>query len=62
MHEHAGDKEAAWEHAGTEAGLQIWRMEQFKVVEWPKERYGSFYDGDSYIILHVRSHGRNIDY
>ena len=34
-------------------GLQIWRIENFHVVSWPKERTGSFYDGDSYIVLHV---------
>lgn len=34
-------------------GLQIWRIENFHVVPWPKERTGSFYDGDSYIVLHV---------
>jgi gelsolin len=32
-------------------GLMIWRIEQFKVVSWPKEMYGKFYSGDSYIIL-----------
>jgi gelsolin len=53
VREHAGDKEAAWSHAGVEPGLQIWRIEQFAVVEWPKERFGLFFDGDSYIVLHV---------
>ncbi|KZV66866.1 fragmin60 [Peniophora sp. CONT] len=53
IREHAGDKETAWEQAGIEPGLQIWRIEHFKVEDWPKERYGSFYDGDSYIILHT---------
>lgn len=32
-------------------GLKIWRVEQFHIVEWPQEQYGSFYDGDSYIVL-----------
>ncbi|KAI0081532.1 actin regulatory protein [Panus rudis PR-1116 ss-1] len=53
VREHAGDKEAAWENAGKEPGLQIWRIEKFKVVEWPKERYGYFYDGDAYIVLYT---------
>lgn len=53
VREHGGDKEAAWEHAGTSLGLQIWRIEQFHVVEWPADRYGCFYDGDSYIVLHT---------
>jgi len=53
VREHAGDTEPAWDDAGKETGLQIWRIEQFKVVDWPKERYGSFYDGDSYILMNV---------
>ncbi|KXN81792.1 Severin [Leucoagaricus sp. SymC.cos] len=53
VREHAGDKEAAWENAGINSGLQIWRIERFHVVEWPRDRYGQFYDGDSYIVLHV---------
>ncbi|EKM51571.1 uncharacterized protein PHACADRAFT_212211 [Phanerochaete carnosa HHB-10118-sp] len=31
----------------------IWRIAKFAVVEWPKARFGSFYDGDSYIVLHT---------
>jgi gelsolin len=50
---YTGDKESAWSEAGLAPGLQIWRIEKFVVVKWPNERIGSFYDGDSYIILHV---------
>lgn len=53
VREHAGDKEPAWETAGQEIGIKIWRIEKFKIVEWPKSNYGSFYDGDSYIVLHT---------
>lgn len=53
VREHAGDKEPAWEDAGKEVSTQIWRIEHFKVVPWPKERYGTFYNGDSYIVLHT---------
>jgi len=46
--------EPAWEGAGKKPGLQIWRIVKFEVTHWPKEKYGQFYDGDSYIILHTR--------
>jgi len=49
----AADTEKAWDGAGKEEGLQIWRIEQFNVVHWPKEKYGKFFQGDSYIVLHT---------
>jgi gelsolin len=42
-----------WQGAGEEPGLQIWRIEKFKVKAWPKDAYGKFFDGDSYIVLHT---------
>ncbi|EMD39791.1 hypothetical protein CERSUDRAFT_81131 [Gelatoporia subvermispora B] len=53
VREHAGDTEAAWQSAGKAPGLQIWRIEKFTIQEWPRSRYGTFYDGDSYIVLHT---------
>lgn len=50
---HLGDKDSAWPEAGKAPGIQIWRIEKFNVVSWPTERTGSFYDGDSYIVLHA---------
>eukprot|EP00179_Madagascaria_erythrocladioides_P018106 CAMPEP_0198328986 /NCGR_PEP_ID=MMETSP1450-20131203/15851_1 /TAXON_ID=753684 ORGANISM="Madagascaria erythrocladiodes, Strain CCMP3234" /NCGR_SAMPLE_ID=MMETSP1450 /ASSEMBLY_ACC=CAM_ASM_001115 /LENGTH=376 /DNA_ID=CAMNT_0044033153 /DNA_START=165 /DNA_END=1295 /DNA_ORIENTATION=+ len=49
----AAETEPAWANAGKELGLLIWRIEKFKVVSWPKEEYGSFYSGDSYIVLNT---------
>ena len=49
----AAEKEDAWKGVGQEPGLVIWRIEKFQVVPWPKEEYGSFYSGDSYIVLHT---------
>jgi gelsolin len=43
--------EKAWVGAGREPGLQIWRIEKFKVVPVQAKDYGRFYDGDSYIVL-----------
>lgn len=45
--------ETAWKHAGEKLGLKIWRIENFKVVDWPEKQYGTFYSGDSYIILNT---------
>jgi gelsolin len=49
----AATKEPAWKGAGEKVGIQIWRIEKFKVVPWPRDLYGSFYSGDSYIILNT---------
>eukprot|EP01083_Nonionella_stella_P183261 661750_1 len=50
----AARKDKAWRNVGREAGVQIWRIENFRVKHWPKSRYGEFYSGDSYIILHTK--------
>jgi len=58
----AAQDEPAWKNAGKQiepatgfgkAGLQIWRIEKFHVVAWPKEKYGTFMSGDSFIILYT---------
>jgi gelsolin len=45
--------EPAWNNGviGREPGLFIWRIEAFEVVPWPKQQYGSFHEGDSYVVL-----------
>ncbi|KAF2683319.1 putative actin-binding protein Fragmin [Lentithecium fluviatile CBS 122367] len=45
--------EPAWNNGviGAEPGLYIWRIEDFEVVPWPKEKYGCFHEGDSYMVL-----------
>jgi gelsolin len=53
VREAAAHKEPAWEHAGQHVGLEIWRIEKFQVKPWPKDQYGSFYSGDSYIVLNT---------
>jgi gelsolin len=49
--ETAANTEAEWHKTGKEAGLLIWRVENFKVVPVPPQTYGQFFEGDSYIIL-----------
>ena len=51
--EAAADGEPQWANAGKKPGLEIWRIEQFKVKPWPPSQYGEFHRGDSYIILHT---------
>jgi len=50
---HAADGEPAWKTAGKQPGIQVWRIEKFQIKEWPKDKYGHFFDGDSYIVLHT---------
>ena len=56
----ASDKE--FKGAGIKVGLEIWRVENrrtaadtpdFGIKRWPENEYGSFYSGDSYLILNT---------
>jgi len=49
----AAQGEPAWKEAGKAPGIQVWRVEKFEIKEWPKNKYGYFFDGDSYIVLHT---------
>ncbi|KAI8807002.1 hypothetical protein BJ742DRAFT_814096 [Cladochytrium replicatum] len=49
----ASEKEEQWHGVGKAPGLNIWRIESFKVVPYPKESYGCFFAGDAFIILHT---------
>ena len=51
--EAAADGEPQWKGAGAKVGLQVWRIEQFRVRPWPAKKYGKFHRGDSYIVLHT---------
>jgi hypothetical protein len=37
--------------AGTQLGMEIWRIEKMEAVRQPEESYGKFYSGDAYILL-----------
>lgn len=47
--------EPAWNNGtiGAQVGLFVWRIEDFEVVPWPRKKYGSFHEGDSYIVLNT---------
>ncbi|XP_030835131.1 gelsolin-like protein 2 [Strongylocentrotus purpuratus] len=49
----AAESEPAWKGCGQKTGVQIWRIVKFKVENWNKEEYGSFFEGDSYILLNT---------
>ncbi|KAL8258625.1 hypothetical protein R6Q59_026578 [Mikania micrantha] len=49
--------EPAFQGVGSRPGLEIWRIENFQPVPLPKSNYGTFYSGDSYVVLQT-SHGR----
>jgi len=42
-----------WKHAGGKVGLEIWRIENFKIVPQAPKTYGTFFAGDSYIVLNT---------
>ncbi|XP_059489810.1 villin-1-like [Neocloeon triangulifer] len=39
-------------------GLYIWRIENLKVVPLPRDQYGHFYEGDSYIVYAASEYGK----
>jgi len=55
----AAGHEPSWKEAGRKAGLEVWRIEQFTVKAIPKNAYGTFYSGDSYIVLHTTHNANN---
>ena len=51
---------------GKQPGIEIWRVENrrgengapiFGIKRWPRQEYGNFYEGDSYIILNTYKKG-----
>jgi gelsolin len=69
----AAKSEKEFVGAGVKPGLEIWRVENrrtksdtpdFGVKRWPKEDYGSFFSGDSYLVLNtykVKVDGKETD-
>ncbi|XVF34161.1 hypothetical protein REPUB_Repub18cG0034700 [Reevesia pubescens] len=45
------DLDPAFQGVGQKAGIEIWRIENFRPVPVPKSSYGKFFTGDSYVIL-----------
>lgn len=49
----AAKLEPAWAGSGEKVGMEIFRVVKFKIQKWPKEDYGKFFSGDSYILLNT---------
>ncbi|XP_050216525.1 villin-4 [Mercurialis annua] len=45
------DLDPAFQGAGQKAGIEVWRIENFRPVVVPKSSHGKFFMGDSYVIL-----------
>ena len=43
LRKESAQKEEAWKNCGKTEGLEIWRIENLKVVPWQKEEYGTFF-------------------
>lgn len=59
----AARAEAEWNKIDqTQPGLYIWRVEKFHIVSRPEAANGSFYEGDSYIVLKIDINGNSKSY
>ena len=47
---------SAFESAGQEPGLEIWRIEDFEAVPYDQSQYGKYHVGDSYLVLKVNTY------
>ncbi|XP_013196390.1 gelsolin [Amyelois transitella] len=53
---------AAFQNSGKKPGLEVWRIEDFEPVPVPKQQYGNFYSGDSYIVLNTSGQVPNLNW
>lgn len=52
-----------FEKAGKQTGLQVWRIENLDLVPVPKNLYGGFYTGDTYLVLNtIKQNSGNLQY
>jgi len=53
---------SAFESAGQEPGLEIWRIEDFEAVPYDQSQYGKFHVGDSYLVLKTYLKGSKLSH
>lgn len=54
---------AEFKKAGEKPGLQVWRIEKMDLMPVPENLHGSFYTGDTYIILNtIKQHLGSLQY
>eukprot|EP00056_Hartaetosiga_gracilis_P012462 m.198992 g.198992 ORF g.198992 m.198992 type:complete len:666 (-) comp13692_c2_seq2:133-2130(-) len=58
----AADREKASLPDDGKGKLEVWRVENFELVETPKASYGHFYGGDSYVMLYTYIKGSKEEY
>ncbi|XP_024618938.1 villin-1 [Neophocaena asiaeorientalis asiaeorientalis] len=46
----------------TTPGVKIWRIEAMQMVPVPSSTFGSFFDGDCYVVLAIHKTGSNLSY
>ena len=62
LREKCANEEPEWHKIKSEPSFYIWRIEKFNVVPWPLDQYGTFYQGDTYIILNITSKNDTLEY
>ena len=50
---HSSHREESHMPDDARGSVQIWRVEDYELVDWPKNRYGIFFQGDSYVVLYT---------
>ncbi|XP_015272840.1 PREDICTED: advillin [Gekko japonicus] len=53
---------SAFRAVTNKPGLVIWRIEKMDLVPLPANAYGSFYEGDCYVLLSTRKSGNTLSY
>ena len=53
---------SAFDSAGQEPGLEIWRIEDFEAVPFDQSQYGKFHVGDSYLVLKTYLKGSKLSH